>query len=340
MNTMTFLGDVWLPKPVGSKVRLDGPYVFNLESPITQSSRPVQGKINLKTEGAFFVQTFGKDPVAVCLANNHIIDYGLQGFNDTLRILDKRGIKYFGAGTLQENCRNPLVLDCAGRRVALMGYVCPSAHPIFAQGNEPGVMPIDLGQIRKDIESARQQKCERIIVHLHWGEEQVYLPKPQDVDLGRQIIDLGADLIIGHHAHCIQPCEKYDGKHIFYGLGNAIFPNLRVPSFCDEQGRPSKLYIKTQKSWNKKSLMVEYSPLLGFVHVRHLTFNLHFLKETGKKKFPALNFNAGNYGQRYERAYQVSMFRDLVGSFLSQPKLPKLCHLQYMFSLFGKKTSA
>lgn len=224
MNSITFLGDVWLPRPFRSTVDFPGDFVFNLESPITTCDHPAHQKICLRASDNI-ESTFGRKPLAVCLANNHILDYGAEGYADTLQALRRSGIPYFGAGTLSENCNNPLLLKVKGRTIALLGYVCPSTTPVLAEGSRPGVMPISRKQIEADLLTARQMGAQLVILNLHWGDEAVSVPKPEDVDLARALIEKGADLIIGHHSHCMQSFEMHNSKGIFYSLGNCIFPN-------------------------------------------------------------------------------------------------------------------
>ena len=144
------------------------------------------GKINFKAAGVFFKETFGRNPVAVCLANNHIMDYGEEGSaGHGLRDLRNEGIRYFGAGVLADRCHNPLLLSLDGQRIALLGYVCPTTHPIFASHGCFGVAFHRPGAIARDMFVARESGAERIVVQLHWGEEDVGLPRPADVAKAR-----------------------------------------------------------------------------------------------------------------------------------------------------------
>lgn len=225
MKSLTFLGDVWLPRPFRSTVQFDGDFVFNLESPITRCGKPAHPKISLRASDNYIEATFGKKPLAVGLSNNHIMDYGPEGYRDTLKALESSGIPFFGSGTLEENCNNPLIVPVGQSLVGLVGYVCPSTNPILAQRGTPGVMPIDAGQIQADVQKARRKGAQFVVLNLHWGDEDVGIPKPQDVDLARRLLEIGADLIIGHHSHCIQSYETHGNKSVFYGLGNCIFPD-------------------------------------------------------------------------------------------------------------------
>lgn len=259
---ITFFGDVFLPEPYKAQLPWLGQYVFNLESPITQSTVGHPGKINLKVKGNYSTETFGHPPIAVTLANNHILDYEQKGLDETLLSLKNDGIQYFGAGDVTDNCNNPAWITSEGCRIALLGYVYASTSPVFAQAGKPGVAPINAARIAQDIIAAKEQGAERVIVSVHWGAEQIDLPKPDDVLLAHAIIDAGADLLIGHHAHCVQPWELYKGKYIFYGLGNCIFPDIDVPGFYQGE-TPTKRHSIHNKFWNKRSLAVKSLAELG-----------------------------------------------------------------------------
>ena len=79
----------------------------------------------------------------------------------------------------------------------------------------------------------RAQGCQIVIVSYHWGEEKDYVPNERQVPLGRATIDAGADLVIGHHSHRINPIEVYKGKYICYSLGNFSFAGNTRPDDMD-----------------------------------------------------------------------------------------------------------
>src|SRR5690606_14042254 len=108
----------------------------------------------------------------------------------------------------------------------MMGYVCESTHPIFAKDDRSGVAPIDMTTIAEDIGIARSRGADRLVISLHWGAEEVGLPKPQDVLIAQNLLELGIDLVIGHHAHRRQPLLVKGAQHVFFGLGNALFPDF------------------------------------------------------------------------------------------------------------------
>lgn len=253
--TVTFLGDVFLPEPFESEVRFDN-YIPNLEYPITTSEDPAQNKVNLRAKESYLEETFGSKPAAVCLANNHIMDYGTDGFYDTIEFLEKEGIPYYGAGKTENSCNNPLLLEIDGTTLGLCGYVCESTSPILAGENQPGVVVPNIERIRKDIDAAAAAGAEFQVVSMHWGEEEKYLPKPDDISLAHKILDAGADLIVGHHAHRIQPYNKRSNGTVFYGLGNCVMPDISRPAYFTESGESKKIFEKKQYRWNRRSLAV------------------------------------------------------------------------------------
>lgn len=150
-----FLGNWYLTQVIEAQSAVGNyPFVFNLEAPLSKRGSLAPGKINLRMETEYILASFGRKPLAVCLANNHIMDYGTEAFEDTLEVLNRLEIPYYGAGRVQENFNNPLLLEVGGQKLVLMGYVCPSAHPIYAEEDNPGACPTDISHIRNDIETA------------------------------------------------------------------------------------------------------------------------------------------------------------------------------------------
>ncbi len=145
---------------------------------------------------------------AVTLANNHSRDYGEISFEDTKKYLDKAGVVWF------ENL-NTNVIDVKGVKVGLVGLYALNGT---AEGNLP-----------KSMEKVKEDGAEIIIVQIHWGIEGKNYPTAEQVSLAHAAIDLGADLVIGHHPHVLQGVERYRGKMIAYSLGNFCFGGNQNP---------------------------------------------------------------------------------------------------------------
>lgn len=323
VKAIIFGGDLWLPK--GSKATLPTfsahGLVINLEAPITAGGTAAKNKICLATDRNSFVQAFDKLPLAVCLANNHIIDYGEAAYSETIKLLDDLGVQYFGAGGLLDRCNNPAIVDVDGIKVALLGYVSDSTHPIFAADKSPGVAPIDPKIIARDIEYSKSIGAERIVLCLHWGEEEVSVPRPEDVALAGELLELDVDLIVGHHAHCIQPVLFEKQKYVFFGLGNAYFPDFEY-RFVDGGFAWSK-----QRWWNRTALFVSYRP-----RSRNVEWDT-FREANGKfrlasrylKKLKVWNgtpYRAQQYVQYYRTRRRIGHLRLAISRFIARPRIP------------------
>ena len=340
MAVLTFLGDVFLPAAYRTEVEFGSPFVFNLECPITSATVGWPGKVNLRAPVSHIEETFGEVPLAVCLANNHIMDYGLAGFDDTLSALRRAGIPSFGAGPLETNAGNPLLIPDHG--VALLGYACPSTAAVLATEANAGAAPLYLARICRDVCAAKKAGARRVVVSLHWGEEEVFLPKPEDVVNARRIIDAGADLVIGHHAHCVQPFERYRDRFIFYGLGNCIMPNLNEPSYYDEQGRSTRRFVKTQHRWNRRSLAVTYDGETQAVTLRVLEFDGGTLRAAriDPARYRIAITDADRHALRYRRAFSYGKLRTKVMTYVSNPRRPRARHLKSLLAIAREVTDA
>ena len=158
----------------------------------------------------------------VTLGNNHILDAGTTGLDETMRHLDDAGIAHAGAGMDLAEARKPMVFDLGGTKVGVLSYLdVPSYGWAWATQTAPGTAPLLENVIKEDIERLRP-RVDLILVMPHWGKEYIATPEPQQVDLAHTAIDAGADLVIGGHAHWPKGIEMYEGKPIFYGVGNFL----------------------------------------------------------------------------------------------------------------------
>jgi hypothetical protein len=158
----------------------------------------------------------------VSLANNHIRDAGGAGLLQTIRNVRKRGIEVSGAGKNLAAARKPAVLEAAGTKVAILGYdtIAGSYH---ATATKIGSAPLTAAIVRDDVKAARRAGADVVIVFPHWGTEYDPTPFANQKRLARMAIDAGADMVIGNHAHWAAAMEIYEGKPIWYALGNLVF---------------------------------------------------------------------------------------------------------------------
>ncbi len=179
---------------------------------------------------------------AVTLAGNHIMDRGPLGAFDTMTELDRLGIGHCGLGPTIHEARAPLILRRSGVRIGLLSYNCVGPESSWATATRPGcafiritpegggpVTPaaalhhVDAPSLQEavtDIRAARDSS-DVLIVALHKGI--VHRPAelaPYEITVSRALIDAGADVVIGHHAHIVKGIEFYRGRPIYHGLGN------------------------------------------------------------------------------------------------------------------------
>ncbi len=158
----------------------------------------------------------------VSLANNHILDAGGQGLLQTIENIEQRGIKVSGAGRNLAAARTPAIMEAGGVKVAILGYDAIAGY-YHATATKIGSAPLQAKLVKEDVKAARKAGADIVIVFPHWGTEYDPTPFASQQKLARMIIDAGADMIIGNHAHWAAAMEIYEGKPIWYALGNFVF---------------------------------------------------------------------------------------------------------------------
>ncbi len=160
---------------------------------------------------------------AVGLANNHSGDFGPQAFAQMLGLLKRAGLGYYGGGMNLQEAHTPYVFERHGVRIALLGYDEFQPRNFEADHDRPGVAWSEDEQVVRDIQAARRVwRADVVIPIMHWGWEEPTANARQR-QLARVMIDAGADAVIGGHPHLVQDTEQYQGKPIFYSLGNFVF---------------------------------------------------------------------------------------------------------------------
>ncbi|MEO8469438.1 MAG: CapA family protein [Chloroflexota bacterium] len=158
----------------------------------------------------------------VSLANNHIRDAGAKGILQTMANLDKWGIAHAGAGANLAAARKPALLKAGGVTVAVLGYDT-IAGGYFATASRAGSAPMTAANVKADVAAARAAGAGVVIVFPHWGTEYDPTPFAGQRKLAQAAIDASADMVIGNHAHWAAGMEIYNGKPIWYALGNFVF---------------------------------------------------------------------------------------------------------------------
>lgn len=169
----------------------------------------------------------------VSLANNHAFDLGVDGLRNAIGLLDKNGIKHFGAGMNIEEAKKPVVINNGNESISIIGCLFDFRIPyIFytATATEPGVYHTNIDEFTSYISDLKRQ-YDKVIVMPHWAEEHKYLQIQLFSDYAQKMIIAGADCIIGSHPHIINPVVRFRGKECYFSLGNFLFPDkcMQVP---------------------------------------------------------------------------------------------------------------
>lgn len=211
--------------------------IINFESPIvireTSPIKKIGPCLKCKESGLKAIKWAGFD--CITLANNHFYDYGESGVEDTIESCNKNGVDYVGGGINLAEASRVLYKEIAGHRLAVIN--CCEREFSIASENSAGSNPLNPIQQYYDILEARKN-ADRVLVIVHGGVEHFQLPTPRMVETYRFFIDAGADAIVNHHQHCFSGYEVYNGKPIFYGLGNFCFL-----SNTDRSGKWTEGYV-------------------------------------------------------------------------------------------------
>ena len=158
----------------------------------------------------------------VTLGNNHILDAGTEGLEETMGHLDDAGIAHAGAGMDLAEARTPMIFDVGGTKIGVLSYMgVPNYDWAWATASAPGTAPLLQNLMEEDIKRLRP-KVDLVVVSPHWGIEYLATPEPEQVELAHAAVDAGADVFIGGHAHWAKGIEMYKGKPIYYGVGNFL----------------------------------------------------------------------------------------------------------------------
>ena len=196
------------------------------EFPYTTRGTPNYGKdyiYRANPENISLMEELGVDVLA--LANNHMYDYGAEGLLDTLDTIDKTNMKRVGAGKNIEEASAPLYMEMKGLKVAFISGTRVEWEELTkgATETEPGVFrTVDPELLYQRVKEARKE-ADLVIVYIHWGIEGTEELEDYQEEVGKKLIDVGADAVIGNHTHCLQGIEFYKDKTIVYSLGNFWF---------------------------------------------------------------------------------------------------------------------
>ena len=188
--------------------------IVNFEGTLTESTYVPSSKRNnefLFSAPPEYVNMLTENSIeAVSLENNHVMDHGEDVYIETQTHLSNAGVIWSGDGQIG-------VYEAKGIEIAMLSYLCIDRYDQLWD------------KVPADIRAAKEV-YPIVIVNFHWGNELMYSPTDNQVKMGRLAVDAGADLVLGHHSHRIQPIEQYKGVYICYSLGNFCFAGNSKPS--------------------------------------------------------------------------------------------------------------
>ena len=190
----------------------------------------MKGRANIiyaRPEDLCRVKELGFDVVS--LANNHVCDLGVDGLRNTMQQLTAMGIQYCGAGMNLNEASRPAIVSKDGMTVAFLAY-CMYDSPWLGQVRQakedaPGICPLDMPRVLEDIRMAKR-KYDKVVVLPHWGKEYSYAPLPETIVMAKQMVQAGADAVIGTHPHQVQPMIRMSGVPVCFSMGNFLFPDF------------------------------------------------------------------------------------------------------------------
>lgn len=195
----------------------------NLEAPLASNGVEfTEKRFRFKTSPQAAIALKNAGFTHLSLANNHILDFGVEGLQQTLSALDTNNIAHSGAGLGLSDARKASVLEVKGVRIALLSYSLTYPDDFFAGVDRPGTAPGYASNFTVDISKAKEN-ADCVIVSFHWGGEGLEIPKPYQLSAAHSAVDAGADIVLGHHPHVLQGIEYYGKGVIFYSLGNFAF---------------------------------------------------------------------------------------------------------------------
>ena len=248
--------------------------IVNFECPVTRGGeKPIDKcgpNLQCTEKGMEAVKWAGFD--CVTLANNHFLDYGKEGVEHTLEACRKYSVDTVGGGMNLQEASKILYKEIDGNTLAIIN--CCEHEFSIATEETAGSNPLNpIMQYYAIIEA--RTKADYVLVIVHGGHEHYQLPSPRMQEIYRFFVDAGADAVVNHHQHCYSGYEIYNGKPIFYGLGNFCF---------DEKGKHNSI-------WNE-GYMVSLDITDKGTKMKRVPYtqcdkevNVIFLKEKREQKF-------------------------------------------------------
>lgn len=248
--TLMFVGDIMLSRSVGDKMKKENEWRWPfLKIAETTSQADVifgnlEGPISDKGTNVGSIYSFRADPRVIeglsfsgfdvlSVSNNHMLDWGREALEDTFKRLKSAGIGYSGGGMNEKEAHSALIKevqlgDSSKFKIAFLAYCSEGSQYWAATAERSGMAWLNEQELKEDVMAAKKQ-ADLVVVSMHSGEEYKTWPNSNQKFFSRLAIDSGADLVVGHHPHVLQPIEQYQNGYIAYSLGNFVFDQTFSP---------------------------------------------------------------------------------------------------------------
>lgn len=269
--------------------------IGNLETPLISDSRPYGFKsAHIKAHPVNIELLLYLNIGIVNLANNHMLDYGREGYESTVKLLREKNIRYFGIDD------KDTYLEDSNNKIVLHGYCCYSTNPVgIYKGRKSGINRLDVNEVKNNMRHFYKSGYSNI-VSFHLGQEHVNYPNYDHMIMARQLAEVCPYVFYGHHPHVVQGIEEVDESLIAYSLGNFCFDDVYTP----KSSRP----LIRQSDNNKSSIililnyidnhLVNYEPVGIFAGEKKLIVNYNKSVENVMKYSEAFSLNASMYTSR------------------------------------------
>ena len=227
--------------------------VINLETSVTRSENFAPAKaVHYRMHPRNLPCLTVARPDACALANNHVLDFGRQGLQDTLDALSDAGLRAVGAGRNASEARRPALVNVEGGRHIVIfscGMASSGVPPSWtATPDQPGINFVpdlstsSVGEVT-DWVCTTKRSGDVVIASLHWGSNWGYTVLPDQVHFAHRLIDGGVDIVHGHSSHHLRPIEVYRDKLILYGCGDFINDYEGITGYDEYRGDLRLLYF-------------------------------------------------------------------------------------------------
>lgn len=201
--------------------------VVNLETAITERGVAATKAYTFRAPGRALDALVAAGVDVASMANNHGLDYGPDGLTDSLAAETAQGLPLIGIGANATQAYEPQTFDVRGQRIAVIAATQVLDDALIgrwtATDTQAGVASAkEVGRLVGAVVAARAE-ADTVVVFLHWGTEKQTCPQDRQTTLARQLVDAGADIVIGGHAHRLQGAGRLGSAFVGYGLGNFVF---------------------------------------------------------------------------------------------------------------------